>query len=319
MTPRRSPLTFSSTLAVVWMLGGVGGGGWATAAEPTALSRPAAPTTLSHGERVQKAPDPASVFEGPKVDDASDAKTGGSFGEPGMRQRAERTPMRAFAESIRSLREPSVTIGETTHATPQELRLTDEQLASATRIQREYQAAAARAAREAGVSMEDMRALRDDSADPEQRRAMLEKVEAVTPDPTVAQEKILALLSEEQRRIVEERIELWRADRYARARGAALQKQEAQRAAEQDARRAQNPQNLARLARALGVSEATAAKVRDAISGPPAPGEEGLTRLELAERRIEEIPGDVLNASQRDRLKQMMKRRLEREGAPRQD
>jgi hypothetical protein len=227
--------------------------------------------------------------------------------------------MRAFGEMIRSLREPSVTIGEQTHATPESARLTDEQLASAQRIQREYQRAAMQALREAGVSMQDMRAMRDENADPESRRAMQEKVEASTPDPTVAQEKVLALLSEEQRAIVEARLELWRADRYAKARGAALERQAKERAAEQAQRRAQNPQDLARLARALGISDATAAKVRDAISGPPAPGEEGLSRQELAERRIADIPDDVLNARQKETFKQILKRRFEREGSARRD
>jgi hypothetical protein len=273
----------------------------------------------AHGAEQSAPPDPASVFEGPKVDDASSAKTGGSFGEPGMRQRAERVPMRAFGEMIRSLREPSVTIGEQTHATPESARLTDEQFASAQRIQREHQRASMLALREAGVSMEDMRALRDEKADPEARRAMQEKVEAAAPDPTVAQEKVLALLSQEQRTIVEARLELWRADRYAKARGAALEKQAKERAAEQAQRRAQNPQDLALLARALGVSEETAAKVRDAISGPPAPGEEGLSRQELAERRIDDIPTDVLNARQKETFKQILKRRFEREGSARRD
>ena len=36
-------------------------------------------------------PDPASVLGGPKVEDSADAPTGGSFGEPGMRQMTERT------------------------------------------------------------------------------------------------------------------------------------------------------------------------------------------------------------------------------------
>jgi hypothetical protein len=264
-------------------------------------------------------PDPASVLGGPKVEDSADAPTGGSFGEPGMRQMTERTPMNAFLQAVRSLNQPSVTIGETTDVIPEGARLTDEQSREIRAIQREFQRAAMEAMREAGLSMEDIRAMRDEKGDPEQRRTLAEKVKETTPDASGAQEKVYALLTDEQRGIVERRIELWRADRFARARTETLERKAKEQIADQDKR--QNArggaQETARLARALGISDAQAAQVRDALSGPPIAGEEGMPRNEIAERRIDDLPSELLTERQKTQLKRILADRMAREGAPR--
>ncbi len=264
-------------------------------------------------------PDPASVLGGPKVEDAAGAPTGGSFGEPGERQMTERTPMNAFLQAVRSLNEPSVTIGETTEETPNGARLTEKQSTDIRAIQREHQRAALQAMRDAGMSMEDIRAMRDENADPEQRRAMAEKMTESAPDASIAQEKIYALLTEEQRGIVERRIELWRANRFANSRMRTLEGQARDRIDEQTRRQNERgtAQETARLARALGISDATAVKVRDALSGPPLPGEEGLSRQELGARRIDDLPSDLLTSEQKSRLKRLLEQRADREGAPR--
>jgi hypothetical protein len=290
------PRTIGSLILALWMLAG-----------------------LASAQDAAK-PDPASVLGGPKVEDSADAPTGGSFGEPGMRQMTERTPMNAFLQAVRSLNEPSVTIGETTDVIPKDARLTDAQSTDIRAIQREFQRSAMQAMRDAGLSMDDVRAMRDDKTDPEQRRAMADKVKETTPDASGAQEKIYALLSKEQREIVERRIELWRADRFAKARTETLERKAKEQIAEQDKR--QNArggaQDIARLARALGISDAKAAQVRDALSGPPIAGEEGMSREEIAERRIDELPSDLLTARQKTQLKRILAERAAREGAPRQ-
>ncbi len=265
-------------------------------------------------------PDPASVLGGPKVEDAAGAPTGGSFGEPGARQMTERTPMNAFLQAVRSLNQPSVTYGETADKTPEGVRLTEKQSSEIRAIQREFQRAATQAMRDAGMSMEDIRALRDENADPEARRAMAEKMSESAPDASVAQEKIYALLTEDQRTVVERRIELWRTNRFANSRMRTLEGQARDRIDEQAKRQNERgaAQETARLARALGISDATAAKVRDALSGPPLPGEEGLSRQELGARRIDDLPSDLLTAEQKSRLKRLLEQRMARDGAPRQ-
>jgi len=181
--------------------------------------------------------DPASVLGGPSVEDGAGAKTGGSFGEPTARQAVERTPMGAFVRIVRTLNEPSATYGETVDATPAGVALTDEQEATIRAAQREFQRKALGAMREAGLSPEEMRLLRDEKADPEDRRAVYAKVKDVAPDPSAAQEAMLAALTQEQREVVERRIELWRAERFARVRGPVLEEKARERIKQRDAER----------------------------------------------------------------------------------